>query len=130
LLLGFVLAAMMMLFAAAGIKWLLSSIVIFGLPILDTAVAFARRWLNNRPLFISDRGHVYDQMIDRGMSLKKAVRSCYILSGFYALAGLAISWMPLCYGLTAAIATAIISAIVVAAKGYLRMEGLRGEIKK
>jgi len=130
LLLGFVLAAMMMLFAAAGIKWLLSSIVIFGLPILDTAIAFVRRWLNNRPLFISDRGHIYDQMIDRGMSLKKAVRSCYILAGFYALAGLAISLMPLCYGLAATIAIAIISAIAVAAKGYLRMEGLRGEIKK
>lgn len=130
MLLGFVLATAMILFGHKGPKWWLSSIVIFGLPILDTAVAFVRRWLNNRPLFISDRGHIYDQMMDRGMSLKKTVRICYCLAGLYALAGLAISMLSVWYALAASIVVAIISAVLVTAKGYLKMEGLRGAIKK
>ncbi|OHB59222.1 MAG: hypothetical protein A2173_09670, partial [Planctomycetes bacterium RBG_13_44_8b] len=56
MLLGFVVAAMMILFAERQPLWWMASLMIFGLPILDTAVALARRLLNKRPLFVSDRG--------------------------------------------------------------------------
>ncbi|GAH04849.1 unnamed protein product, partial [marine sediment metagenome] len=69
----------------------MASIVVFGLPILDTAVALARRLLNHRPLFVSDRGHIYDQMVDRGIPLKKTVAICYVLAGAYAAIGLVMS---------------------------------------
>ncbi len=71
MLLGFVVASLMLLFAEKLPRWWMASIVIFGLPILDTAVALVRRAINHRPLFVSDRGHIYDQMIDRGIPLKK-----------------------------------------------------------
>ena len=71
MLLGFMVAALMILFAERIPRWWMASIVVFGLPILDTAVALARRLLNHRPLFVPDRGHIYDQMIDRGIPLKK-----------------------------------------------------------
>lgn len=130
LLLGFVIAALMMLFAAVHPKWCLSSIVIFGLPILDTTVAFARRWLNKRPVFVPDRGHVYDQMIDRGIGLKKTVHICCAIAAIYALIGLAISCIPPWYALAVSIVVAIVSIVIVTAKGYLKMEGLRGAIRK
>jgi hypothetical protein len=57
------------------------------LPILDTATALVRRLLNKRPLFVSDRGHIYDQMLDRGISLTKTVTICYLLAAFYAVLG-------------------------------------------
>jgi UDP-GlcNAc:undecaprenyl-phosphate GlcNAc-1-phosphate transferase len=130
MLLGFVVAALMMLFAKAFPRWWAASIVVFGLPILDTAVALARRWLNKRPLFVSDRGHIYDQMIDRGLSLKKTVIICYALAGIYALIGLAMSQIKTRYAIIVYLAVSLISVIVVWLKGYLKMEGLRGVVPK
>ena len=58
-------AALMILFAERIPRWWMASIVVFGLPILDTATAMVRRLINRRPLFVSDRGHIYDQLMDR-----------------------------------------------------------------
>ena len=60
MLLGFVVAALMILFAERIPRWWMASVVVLGLPILDTAVALVRRFINKRPLFVSDRGHIYD----------------------------------------------------------------------
>lgn len=130
MLLGFMIASLMILFAEKVPRWLFASIVIFGLPILDTAVALVRRWLNKRPLFVSDRGHIYDQMIDRGIPLKKTVAICYALAGMYALIGLIMSQIRTRYALVVYILVFVISGLVVWKKGFLKMEGLRGAIRK
>jgi UDP-GlcNAc:undecaprenyl-phosphate GlcNAc-1-phosphate transferase len=130
MLLGFTVAALMLLFAEKIPRWWLASIIVFGLPILDTAVALARRMLNNRPLFVSDRGHIYDQMIDRGIPLKKTVAICYVLAAVYAVIGLVMSQIRTWYAAGVYIVVFLVSAIVVWRKGYLKMEGLRGAIKK
>ena len=128
MLLGFTVAALMLLFAERIPRWWLASIVVFGLPILDTAVALARRLLNHRPLFVSDRGHIYDQMIDRGVPLKKTVAVCYVLAGVYAVIGLVMSQIRTWYAAGVYVAVCVVSAFVVWRKGYLKMEGLRGAI--
>lgn len=130
MLLGFVVAAIMMLFAKAFPRWWAASIVVFGLPILDTAVALVRRLLNKRPLFVSDRGHIYDQMIDRGLSLKQTVKICYALAAVYAFIGLAMSQIRTRHAIIVYIIVFILSAFVVWKMGFLKMEGLRGAIKK
>jgi len=126
MLLGFVVAAIMILFADDIPRWWMASVVVFGLPILDTAVALVRRLINGRPLFVSDRGHIYDQMIDRGISLKRTVGICYLLAGLYAAIGLAMSQIKTRYAAVVHFCVFIISALVVWKKGYLKMEGLRG----
>jgi UDP-GlcNAc:undecaprenyl-phosphate GlcNAc-1-phosphate transferase len=103
---------------------------VFGLPILDTAVALARRWINKRPLFVSDRGHIYDQMIDRGFSLKKTVIICYILAAVYAFIGVSMSQIRTRYAVLVYSAVIVISALVIWKKGFLKMEGIRGAVKK
>ena len=130
MLLGFSVAALMILFAERSPRWWMASILVFGLPILDTAVALVRRVLNRRPLFVSDRGHIYDQMIDRGLSLKKTVRICYFLSGLYAMLGMIISQLRTRYAAVIFLIVIIISAVVVWEEGFLKMEGLRGMVKK
>jgi UDP-GlcNAc:undecaprenyl-phosphate GlcNAc-1-phosphate transferase len=130
MLLGFTVAALMLLFAERIPRWWIASIVVFGLPILDTAVALARRLLNHRPLFVSDRGHIYDQMIDRGIPLKKTVAICYVLAGAYAVIGLAMSQIRTWYAAGVYVFVFVVSALVVWRKGYLKMEGLRGAIRK
>ncbi|MEN6384583.1 MAG: MraY family glycosyltransferase [Phycisphaerales bacterium] len=130
MLLGFAVAAIMILFARRTPRWWMASIIVFGLPLLDTSVALARRWLNKRPLFVSDRGHIYDQLIDRGFSLKQTVGICYLLAGLYALIGIIISQSRTRYAGVIFVLVIIISAFVVWKKGFLKMEGLRGAVKK
>ena len=131
-LLGFIAAALMIMFAEKVPRWWFASIVLMGLPILDTATALVRRLINHKPLFVSDRGHIYDQMIDRGIPLKKTVAICYLLSAMYAFIGLGLAIIPLRTRYVAAIyiLVALVSAFVVWKKGFLKMEGLRGAIRK
>lgn len=130
MLLGFTVAGLMILFAEGTPRWWLASIIVIGLPILDTATALVRRLINKKPLFVSDRGHVYDQMIDRGMPLKKTVKVCYLLSGLYALIGVGLAVSPLRtrYAMGIYVVTIIVSALVVWKKGFLKMEGIRGAV--
>jgi UDP-GlcNAc:undecaprenyl-phosphate GlcNAc-1-phosphate transferase len=129
MLLGFCIAALMIIFAEIP-RWWMALIVVFGLPILDTATALVRRLLNKRPLFVSDRGHIYDQMIDRGIPLKKTVKICYLLAGMYALIGLTMSQIRTRYAGVVYVVVFIISGLVVWKKGFLKMEGLRGDVRK
>jgi len=128
MLLGFVVAALMLLFAERIPRWWMASIVVFGLPIVDTSVALVRRLLNHRPLFVSDRGHIYDQMIDRGIPLSKTVAICYVLAAMYAVTGLVMSQIRTRYAAVVYVIVFAVSGLVVWQKGYLRMEGLRGAV--
>jgi UDP-GlcNAc:undecaprenyl-phosphate GlcNAc-1-phosphate transferase len=130
MMLGFTVAALMILFAEQVPRWWMASIVIFGLPILDTATAMVRRAINKRPLFVSDRGHIYDQMMDRGIPLNKTVAICYLLAGLYALTGLVISQIRTRYAVFVYMGVCIISAVVVWKLDFLKMEGLRGAKRK
>ena len=130
LLLGFTIAALMILFGEKIPRWWMASIVVFGLPILDTATALVRRKLNGRPLMVSDRGHVYDQLMDRGLGLRKTVLICYGLAALYAIIGLAMSQIQTRYAFIVCLLVVAISAFFIWKKGFLKMEGVRGAIKK
>jgi UDP-GlcNAc:undecaprenyl-phosphate GlcNAc-1-phosphate transferase len=130
MLLGFVVAALMILFGEKVPRWWLASIVVFGLPILDTSVAVLRRLVNRRPVFVSDRGHIYDQMIDRGIPLGKTVAICYALAGLYALTGLLMSQVRTRYAAVVYVLVFGVSGLIVWRRGYLKMEGLRGAVKR
>lgn len=129
LLLGYCVAVIMILLTR-NVHQALCLMILFGLPLLDTGVAMVRRWINHRPLFVSDRGHVYDQMMDRGFNLKRTVLSCYGLSVLYAMIGIFMSLVSLPWALGIAGFVIVISGIIVQSKGYLKMEGLRGALQK
>ena len=130
MLLGFCVAAVMLLFAEKTPRWWMASIIIFGLPILDPATALVRRLLNKRPLFVSDRGHIYDQMIDRGIPLNKTVAICYLLAAVYALIGVAMSQIRTRYAVFVYVIICAVSALFIWKLGFLKMEGIRGAVKK
>jgi UDP-GlcNAc:undecaprenyl-phosphate/decaprenyl-phosphate GlcNAc-1-phosphate transferase len=130
MMLGFTVAALMILFAEQVPRWWMASIVIFGLPILDTATAMVRRAKNKRPLFVSDRGHIYDQMMDGGIPLNKTVVICYLLAGLYALTGIVISQIRTRYAVFVYVGVCVVSALLVWKLDFLKMEGLRGVKRK
>lgn len=88
MLLGFFVAVMMALFCREGHgRFFLAACVVFALPILDTALAVVRRLLAGKNIFAGDRSHLYDQLVDRGMSVKQVVVLFYILAALAAVIG-------------------------------------------
>jgi len=74
------------------------SILVCGVPIFDTALAFTRRYLNNRPIFPGDRSHFYDQLVDRGFSVKKTAVTSYALGAILGAAALFLRVLPTLWG--------------------------------
>ncbi len=50
--------------------------LLVAMPIADTTIAIARRLRARRPLLSGDRSHVYDQLVDRGMSVGQSTLAC------------------------------------------------------
>ncbi|HYE18283.1 MAG TPA: MraY family glycosyltransferase [Tepidisphaeraceae bacterium] len=100
--LGFCCAVTMILMAQGQHwKWFLASMVMFALPVLDTALAFTRRWIAGRPLFSADKQHFHHQMVARGLSVKQTVMVSYGLALFFACLGGAIAFMRTRYAIAA-----------------------------
>jgi len=93
LFLGFACAVMIVLLGEREAKWLLAAGVMFSLPVLDTALAIARRKLAGRPLFSADKQHFHHQLVARGLSVKQAVLCAYGLALFFVLCGMSIVFM-------------------------------------
>ena len=47
------------------------ALMIFALPLFDTILAMFRRWRAGRSIFEGDRSHFYDQLIQRGLSVRR-----------------------------------------------------------
>jgi len=88
--LGFSCATLIVLMGDREGRWFLAATVMFSLPILDTTLAFARRYVNRRPLFSADKFHFHHQLVARGLTVRRAVLISYGLAIFFTLAGGAI----------------------------------------
>jgi len=88
MLLGLNAAVLIMMFCEPGrLRWMLGAIVVFGLPIADMTLTLLRRWRNAQPLMIGDRSHFYDQLVDRGYSVRQVVAISYALAFVFAVVG-------------------------------------------
>jgi len=89
--LGFACATMILLLAQQQARWFLAATVMFSLPVLDTALALARRYVNKRKLFSADRHHFHHQMVARGFTVRQTVMISYALSiGFTVLGAMIV----------------------------------------
>jgi len=90
LFLGFMCATLILMLGEVDGRWLLASLVMFSLPVLDTALAFTRRWLKGRSIFAPDKLHFHHQLVARGLSVKQAVLIEYALAVFFVLSGFSL----------------------------------------
>lgn len=111
--LGFACATTLILMAQERPKWFLASMVMFALPVLDTILAFARRYVNGRPVFSADKFHFHHQLVARGFSVKKTVLISYGLAIGFALLGATIVFMRTRYAV--AVYLVVFGSIIVAA---------------
>ncbi|MHC4561986.1 MAG: glycosyltransferase family 4 protein [Planctomycetota bacterium] len=92
MLLGFFVATMMALFCQEGnVRWLVAAMAVFAVPILDTALAVVRRLLSGQSIFSGDRNHLYDQLVDRGMTVRQVVVLFYVLAALAAAIGVLVA---------------------------------------
>jgi UDP-GlcNAc:undecaprenyl-phosphate GlcNAc-1-phosphate transferase len=93
--LGFVLATAS-IFGAGSQKGstavaILVPILALGLPIMDTLLAMIRRFLERRPIFSPDRGHIHHRLIDLGLTHRRAVLTLYGASVVFTVGALALA---------------------------------------
>ncbi len=92
-LLGYVLAVTALVGAsqkASTAVSLLVPIVALGVPIFDTLFAMVRRFLERRPIFSPDRGHVHHRLLDLGITHRRAVLILYGVSILFTVASIGI----------------------------------------
>jgi UDP-GlcNAc:undecaprenyl-phosphate GlcNAc-1-phosphate transferase len=111
--LGFSCGLMIILLAEVHSRWALAALVMFSLPILDTSLAFARRYVNGRPLFSADKQHLHHQLVARGLSVKQAVILSYALAIGFVLLGTVMVFIRTRYAVAAYLV--IFGSIIVAA---------------
>ncbi|MGI9953203.1 MraY family glycosyltransferase [Moorellaceae bacterium AZ2] len=80
--LGFTLAtlAVLGLTKSATVISLFIPVLILGIPILDTFFAIVRRFLNRRPIFQPDKGHLHHCLMAQGFTQKQAVVAIYFVN--------------------------------------------------
>ncbi|MCG8407953.1 MAG: undecaprenyl/decaprenyl-phosphate alpha-N-acetylglucosaminyl 1-phosphate transferase [Phycisphaerales bacterium] len=123
LLLGFNVAVFIVLFAEhASWRGLLAGLTIFGFPIYDTALALGRRGLNKKPLFVGDRSHFYDQIRDRGLSVRQTVLICYGLAFVFATLGVVMIHLSAIYMIAIFAALLLVGGLASWRFGMLRVD--------
>jgi len=131
--LGYVIAATSLIGAtqkASTTVSLLVPIVALGVPIFDTLFAMVRRWLERRPLFSPDRGHIHHRLLDMGITHRRAVLIIYGVSVLLTVTAIAISlgrsWQV---GVTL-VASSVVFIGLVRAVGYFEYVHVRRRQKE
>jgi len=60
-------------------------ILAFGLPVVDTGVAIARRFVSGKPIFQGDREHIHHMLLRRGWSQRRVALVLYCVSAVFGL---------------------------------------------
>jgi UDP-GlcNAc:undecaprenyl-phosphate/decaprenyl-phosphate GlcNAc-1-phosphate transferase len=82
------------------------ALLFVAVPVADTTIAIVRRRRAGRPLFQGDRGHVYDQLVDRGWSSQRSTLACAVAQAGFVALGLAAS------ALTTGAGVALVAGVV------------------
>lgn len=70
---------------------LLVPMIALGLPIFDTLFSMFRRFVERRPIFAADRGHVHHRLLELGLTHRRAVMLLYGVSVTFAACAVTVS---------------------------------------
>lgn len=84
---GFLLAALSVVGVqkATTAVAVITPILAFGLPVVDTGVTMARRIISGRPIFQGDGEHIHHMLLARGWSQRRVVLILYAVCAVFAL---------------------------------------------
>lgn len=118
MLLGYVCGVLILLLGQRDVRWLAGGLVVFALPVFDTLLAMTRRWRSGKPIFEGDRSHFYDQLVQRGFTVRQTALLCYGAAAIYAAAGLAAAWLSAWAAVGFVLAVAIVTGLAAWATGF------------
>ena len=127
--LGFILATTSLLGSmqpASTAVSLLVPVLALGVPIFDTLFAMVRRFLEKRPIFSPDRGHLHHRLLDMGITHRRAVLILYGISVVFTMAAIGVSlgksWQA---GLAMLVASVVLIGLVRFAGYFEYLHGVR-----
>lgn len=129
---GFLLASLSLLGAqkATTAIAVITPILAFGLPVVDTTVTMARRLIGGRPMFEGDGEHIHHMLLARGWSQRRVVLILYLVCAIFGLlAALSTKTSSPMTGFV----LFVIAAAVIVAVGHLRyheVDELRAGVKR
>lgn len=87
LVIGFLLGCFSVIWSqkSATLLGMVAPMMAMALPILDVALAIARRFLNNQPIFGADRGHIHHRLMDHGLKPRDVALVLYGVCGVAAV---------------------------------------------
>jgi UDP-GlcNAc:undecaprenyl-phosphate/decaprenyl-phosphate GlcNAc-1-phosphate transferase len=129
---GFLLAALAVLGTqkATTAVAVLTPILAFGLPVVDTGMTMARRLVGGRPMFQGDSEHIHHMLLARGWSQRRVVLILYAVCAAFGL--LAALFTKTSSPQTGFVLFVIAVAVVIAV-GHLRyheVDELRAGVKR
>jgi len=96
LLLGYLCAVIILMFGDQGQTHLVfAGLIVFSLPIIDTALAILRRRLAGVSMATADTHHIHHQLRRSLGGVKRAVFTLYGISAAFAVLGFTLAWMVL-----------------------------------
>jgi UDP-GlcNAc:undecaprenyl-phosphate GlcNAc-1-phosphate transferase len=129
---GFTLAALSVLGTqkATTAVAVITPILAFGLPVVDTGVTMARRLVSGKPVFQGDREHIHHMLLARGWSQRHVALILYgVCAGFGLLAAIFTKTSSPATGFS----LFVIAAAVIIAVGHLRyheMDEIKAGVKR
>lgn len=108
----------------------ITPILAFGLPVVDTGMTLARRLVSGKPLFQGDREHIHHMLLARGWSQRHVALVLYAVCAAFGL--LATIFTKTSSPVTGLVLFVIVVAVVVAV-GHLRyheVDEIRAGVKR
>ena len=76
---------------SATLLGMTAPLIALAIPLLDTALAIARRFLRRQPVFGADRGHIHHRLLKRGFTPRRVAYILYASAGIVAGLSLLLS---------------------------------------
>jgi UDP-GlcNAc:undecaprenyl-phosphate GlcNAc-1-phosphate transferase len=104
-----------------------AALLLVAVPVADTSITILRRIRAGQPLFLGDRGHVYDQLVDRGWPVVRASLAMGGGQAVLALLAVGVARLSLAQAVTAVAAAAALMLLAASVGGFLTPDYRRSE---
>ena len=94
-------------------------VIVLGLPIMDTAFAIIRRYMNGQPIFKPDKGHLHHRLLAIGLTHKQAVLLMYGMTAFLGCVALVVAKVNLIWGIILIVTLLIVGVYLALRLGVI-----------
>jgi len=129
---GYILAVLSLKNQSKGhtIVSLLIPVIAMGLPILDTTLAFVRRFLRNQSIFVADRQHIHHILLSKGWNQRKVVLVLYGISVVFTSLSMLLIFNKDLQAFLIITVFSIVVFVLITKLGYMEMFYNRFRTKK